>query len=214
MAKRRLSRALPDRRITGQALRNAQKLFALPEGRKMESPDQREEIAGLLLLSGDEILVGLAQEALLKPPARQASESFVHLMERNRVNLFMVQRALNKVWNAQGFIAQGRRLPWLMEQAAIDAESKWEPCEKCEGKGSVKGKDDEAKPCDKCAGKGEVYKLGDIERLRLVFETQGLRGKAGAGMQGLDITNPPGAHESLHELSGSLAGILEGEVKP
>lgn len=224
-------RRLEHLQVKGKRRQTAMILFGLPlNGPVMETPEQRMMMIQALRHSDDERMRALAKSAADPMNARV---SFSRLAEDHRVNAYMIAKEFEKIMKAEGIIRQAQHLPELMEAAAIDAKSKWEECETCDGVGTVPDaeahkiacaeavKKGEPMPtvaprmkCKNCKGEGQVYVMGDIDRLKLVFETYGLTGKASAAaMNVLNISNPAGAHETLHDLAGSLSGIIEGEVK-
>ena len=208
-------RRLEHLQVKGKRRQTAMILFGLPmNGPVMETAEQRMMMIQALRHSEDERMQALAKSAADPMNSRV---SFSRLAEDHRVNAYMIAKEFERVMKAEGIIRQSQHLPELMEQAAIDAKSKWEPCPECDGTGEVvEGEGDNVKTvrCPKCKGDKQVYIMGDLDRLKLVFETYGLTGKtAGAAMNVLNISNPGAAHETLHDLAGSLSGIIEGDVK-
>jgi hypothetical protein len=100
-------------------------------------------------------------------------------------------------------------LPALMEETAVEAKSRDERCRTCQGTGRIT-KDDVELECTRCEGKGTVHILGSVDRLKLVFDTFGLTGKAGGPLVAIDLRGKPGKGESLADLAGSLDGIVTG----
>lgn len=84
----------------------------------------------------------------------------------------------------EGVVAVAQRLPKVMEDVAIDAESKTLTCEPCEGTGRIVTKRDEqklpleTKRCIPCDGSGKVVKSGDAIARKQVLEMMELTGKA------------------------------------
>src|SRR6266446_1300555 len=109
-----------------------------------------------------------------------------------------------------------------MEQSAIDARSRLEPCWTCEKTGLVTDMEAVArawkeaetrgeakstvdritKTCGVCHGEKQIYIMGDIDRQKLVFETFGLIGKNGGFNVNLDLRRTDQS-EGLEELSQS-----------
>jgi len=186
-------------------------------------------MALVLAQSSDERMRRLASEAML-PELKQSS--FAKLAERLGLNFHMISEEYRALKRSEGYIAAAKHLPELMEQAAVDAKSKWETCETCDGETTVpdaemfeelkrrakKAGDDPRevecpiKTCPRCKGEGKVYVLGDVDRLKMIFDTFGLTGKSGGVNVNLDLrkTDP---HESMADLSASIAPILEGNQK-
>ena len=209
--------------------RTALMLFGIDH--KMEKPEEREHMALVLRNSDQPAMRQLAAQAMDKD---FRVVSFAALAERNRVNYHMISDEYKKIMRSEGFIRQARHLPELMETAAIDAKSKMVECETCDGKGEVpdleaynklKREAKQAKEpapvecprkrCPRCKGAKEVWMLGDTDRLKMIFETYGLTGKTGAGVNILNIAGAgaPTAPETMSDLAASVAPIIEGEFK-
>ena len=200
-------------RRKGRSRTNALMLFGVQNGRKMETAEDRELIARTLERSSDPKMKELARRAL-DPTDR--GTSFALLIEREKMNFHHVADEYKALMKAEGWMRQAQHLPVLMEQTALDAMSRDEKCRACKGTGKVerKGKDGaEATEveCDKCDGTGTKYVLGDIDRLKLVFEAHGITGARGAGVNvNLDLRKQePG--ETMEDLSRSVSSLLEGE---
>ena len=223
-------RTLPQRRVKGQAKRTAMVLFGVAPRHLMETPAQREQIALVLRNSTDERMRTLAAQAS-DPMYKQTS--FAVLAEKNKLNYYMVAEEFKHIMRGEGYIRQAQHLPDLMEQAAIEARSKFELCDTCDGKGTVPDADaydalckkaDEKKQrwphyaprkqCTQCKGKGKIWVKGDVEQLKMIFETYGLIGKGGAGLNvNFDLRRAPEVPETMSDLAATLGPILEGEVK-
>jgi hypothetical protein len=220
-------RTLPQRRTKGQARKTALMLFGIPH--KMESKEQRESLALVLRKSGDARMQLLARQAL-DPDFKHTS--FATLAENNHLNYHMIADEFKGLMRSEGFIRQAQHLPEIMEQTAMDAKSKWITCETCDGvrevpdieafnklKREAKAAKAEAptiaprKQCPRCKGEGLTWQLGDIDRLKLVYETYGLTGKGGGVGVQVNISQPPAQNESMADLAASIGPILEGNTK-
>ncbi len=208
--------------------RTALMLFGIDH--KMEKPEEREHLALVLRNSDSPAMRTLAVQAMDKD---FRVVSFAALAERNRVNYHMISDEYKKIMRSEGFIRQARHLPELMEQAAKDAASRWVDCETCDGtrevpdleafnklKREAKAAKEPApttcprKKCPRCKGEGLTWELGDTDRLKMIFETYGLTGKTGAGVNILNIApGGPTAPETMSDLAASVAPIIEGEFK-
>ena len=98
--------------------------------------------------------------------------------------------AIRKYQMGIGIVRMSQHVPDIMEDVAIDAKSRNDVCPQCDGVGSVL-RDQEVKvegeavqvrkvpsECPKCKGKGYVRTAGDKDARKLVFESNGLIGKA------------------------------------
>lgn len=216
MAKR-TGKGNPKMRYRGTAKATAMGLFATAARCKMETPQQRETIALVFRLSDKPAIQALAQDAM-NPIFKRTS--FAALAERYALNIHMLSEEYKAIMRSDGFMRAAQHLPEIMEQTAIDAKGGDVKCKACKGAGTIarlvkgaEGEEDveERDPCDKCDGKGTVYQAGDIERLKMIFETFGLTGKGG-GVNILNLTKV-GGYESMSDLSESIAPLLEGSVK-
>lgn len=171
---------------------------------RMEAPEDRLMIAHILSRSADERLQRLSRLLLDDKDLMGQKVSLAAQAVACGVTDVEISNAFVKAIKAEGFIRQAKHLPDLMEQAAIDAKSRWEDCKHCGGAGSIGDK-----VCERCSGKGEVYVLGDTSRLKMVFETYGLTAKSGA-VNILNVASPPSSSETLPALAGSLSSIIEG----
>lgn len=187
----------------------ARELFGVPWG-KMEKPEDRLSVALVLRLSSNDTIRRLAIDAL--DPLLHSS-SFATLIVRHGLDIRTVSHEYTLLKKAEGALRAANHLPDLMEQAAIDARSRHELCMRCEGKGEVEGqkKGDPRKVCPICKGEGEVYVPGEVERLKLLFETFNLTSKS-AGVQ-VNIDQRKMSDETLEDLAQSVAPIIEG-TKP
>jgi hypothetical protein len=186
----------------------ARKLFGLPGPGIHESAEDRQMIAAALALSSDPRIKRLARDCL-SPSYR--GTSFAGICDQMQIEYRDVERELRAISKSQGFIRISQHLPDLMEQSAVDARSRYEPCRKCDETGVIfEGKDE--KVCPSCHGEKQVYMPGEVDRLKLVFETMGLIGKGGGVNVNLDLRKVDEA-ENVEDLYGSVSGILEGKVE-
>lgn len=194
-------------RYKGTAKATALALFGIP--RLMEEPEQREQLAKVFVQSSDPRFQSLARMAT-QPVF--AHISFAKLAEQNALNIHMISDEYKRIMLSEGFMRSAQHLPKLMEQATAEALSTEETCPSCEGLGKIIKRGRESR-CKRCNGKRVIFIPGDIDRMRLVFETFGLTGKGSAGVNvNLDLRNVR-PHETMSELSASIAPILEGVVQ-
>lgn len=208
----------------------ARQLFGLPSGRIHESKEERELVAVTLALSADPRMKRLSSDCL--SPSHRGT-SFAGLCDQAQIEYRDVERELKAISKSQGFIRISQHLPDLMEQSAVDARSRYEKCWPCKGEGVVddvvamakavkeateRGEDKDSvdritKVCDACHGEKRRYVVGEVDRLKLVFETMGLIGKGGININNHLDLRQTGQSEGLEDLYGSVSNILEGEVK-
>jgi hypothetical protein len=153
----------------------ARKLFGKTTG-MMESPEDRLLVSTTLAYSDDPRMRDLAQRAL--SPSMNGT-SFARIVGDLSLTWRQVEAEYKSLMKSQGAIRQYQHLPDLMEQSAIDARSRMEPCRRCDETGAIfEGKDDDkvSKVCPSCHGEKQVYIPGEVDRLKLVFETFGLIG--------------------------------------
>jgi hypothetical protein len=166
--------------------------------------------------------------------------AFTTLMEKLQISYHDLSTEFKALQTSIGMVRAAEHLPDLLEQTAMDARHTTEACAPCKGKGEVRTYDyeaiDKAKAtvgenvrlerasdpkverlaegwttCGKCGGTGELVLKGDVDKLKTIFETFGLTGKGGGLAVNLDLRKVT-AHETLGELSKSVAPIIEGTM--
>lgn len=197
-----------NRKVKGQARRTARLLFGLPEGRVMESPEERQATALVLSHSTDARVQRLVTDLLSSDPDSTRT-SLAVIMERHGLNFHMISEEYTRLKKAEGFIRTARHLPAIMEQTAQNAQDRWEDCARCSGTGK---RDTPDGVIDCGCVDGKVFIRADETSLKLMFDTFGLTGKSSGVNVNLDLrhTDKP---ESLGDLAASLGPIIEGGVK-
>ena len=188
---------MPQKRNRRKADSMALALLGTAPGKRMETPEQRILLCEILAASDKPQMQALARDGM--NTISFAKTSMMRLAESQGVTLHMLSREITELMRSEGLMKAAMKLPKIMEQVADDATGRDVKCKACKGVG-----------CDKCDDKGTVYKMGDAERLRMIFETFGLTGKSGGLNVNLDLRKVE-SHESMAELSASIAGIIEGE---
>lgn len=202
------------RRYKGLTGQTARKLFALKGNRIKESQAQRDEMAYTLRLSA-EPRMRLVADWCFDPLQRDVS--FAKLVERAGMDWRDIAREYKALKRSQGEVAAAKYIPVLMEQTAQEALSRDVPCRKCSGTGNVEVKaspdaEPQTVPCDRCDASGIVHVKGDLDRLKLMFDTYGLVAKGSGPSVNLDLrTVAPG--EQLGALAKSVSGIVEGNAR-
>lgn len=84
----------------------------------------------------------------------------------------------------QGLLRMSAHVPQVLEDVAVDSESKLVPCPMCQGGKVLFHTDKETgdvieKPCWSCDGQGKLRKVGDEASRKLMFETLQLTGRKG-----------------------------------
>ena len=208
---------MPQKRNRRKADSMALALLGTAPGKRMETPEQRILLCEILAQSDKPQMQALARDGM--NTISFAKTSMMRLAESQGVTLHMLSREITDLMRSEGLMKAAMRLPIILEQVADDATGRDVKCKYCHGSGQIKriikGKEDEEDteefdPCVKCDSKGTVYKMGDAERLRMIFETFGLTGKSGGLNVNLDLRKVE-SHESMADLSASIAGIIEGE---
>jgi len=233
------SKYRPERRSKGQAKRNAMVLFGNKYGQKMEDKAVRQNMALILRLSQHDRFRALANMALSPIHAKTA---FTSLMEKLQITYHDLSTEYKALQTSVGMIRAADHIPDIMAQTAEDAKHRHVECVHCKGKGQVKvfdyaaidkarstlaeniGLERESDPevellakgrasCAKCRGTGKVEVKGDLERLKVIFDTFGLTAKGGglALNVGFNATvNVP--QQTLGELAKDVSPIMEGTV--
>jgi hypothetical protein len=233
------SKYRPERRSKGQAKRNAMVLFGNKYGQKMETKEVRTNMALILRLSQHDRFRALANMALSPIYEKTA---FTTLMEKLQITYHDLSTEYKALQTSVGMIRAADHIPDIMEQTAEDAKHREVECVHCKGKGQIKvydytaidkaraliaenvGMERETDPevelmakgratCGKCRGTGKVMLKGDLDRLKVIFDTFGLTAKGGglALNVGFNATvNVP--QQTLGELSRDVQPIMEGTV--
>lgn len=201
----------PEARRKGQARRNALMLFGTKG--KMEPKGVREDLSLLLRMSSEPKFRALAQMASDETFKAMA---FTTLMEKLDISYVALTHEYKELKKAEGFVRAGAHIPRLMEEAAVQAGEHEEMCRACRGTGRVNptkalAEGESAPECVTCMGTGRVVVAGDLDRLKLVFDTFGLTAKGGLSVN-LDLRRPQEQAEDLADLSASVAPIIEGTV--
>jgi len=200
------------KRYPDRSAKLAKAIFGVPWGR-MESREDREAIALVLLRSDSDKLQALAQEALL-PQFKQSS--FATLCNKFGVSFKEVATAYMAVKKDEGFMRVANHLPDLMEETAEAARNTWERCTDCDGKGALETVDKKSGRikrvvCKPCRGLGKVYVLGNTERLELIFENWVSDKRIGPGVNvNLDLRST-GRREALEDTSAAVGTILDAQ---
>lgn len=165
--------------------------------RRLERLMGQDTIAALVH-SGDDKLVELANY-LLDPSFR--ASSLPRLAERAGVKYAAVLDAFRRYKHDEAMVTAARHLPKVMEDTAIDAQSRREQCWVCpDGSGKVMKRErvpnpeygspdhpdvaefvdvDVERTCANCYGHGWVRISGDPDARKLVLEAVGITGKRG-----------------------------------
>lgn len=203
-----MARPPSNRKVKGQAARTARLLLGKTNGRLMETPEEREHLALVLSRSHDARVQQLVTDLALQP-----GTSLARLAEGHGLNFHQISEEYTRLRKSEGFIRAAHHIPEIMEQVAVDAKNRWEECGGCNGIGMVDTAEG-IKPCPaRGCTNGRVYVQASIDHLKLMFDTFGLTGKGGGVNVNLDLrkTDQP---ETLHDIAGSLSGIIEGNTKP
>src|SRR5580765_509365 len=126
--------AITRHRVKGRRApeRTALALFGSPK--RMETPEDRESMALVLLHSSQPAIKMLAQQAL-DPTFKHTS--FGKLAENNGLNIHMLSDEFKAIHKSIGMIRAAPIVQELIVQAAEDARSRDEKCHTCKGTGKV-----------------------------------------------------------------------------
>lgn len=168
----------------------------------------RLELATALEMTGgiDEMSLG----KLLRSQGESAGKNISTLAAQLGLPYKRVVECYRDMKRLEGVVAVAQRLPKVMEDVAIDAESKELTCASCEGTGQHIVKRDEqglpleTKKCLPCEGKGLVVKPGDAVARKQVLEMMELTGKAPIWAPGSQIL---ALNESLED---TLRNVRKG----
>lgn len=144
----------------------------------------RDEMIQALNASDDPVAKDVMKSMLMPKPW-----NFTAICRHHGLTYTSLVEIFSKYQLNNGIIRQMKHLPRVMEDVAVDAMSKAEPCPRCDGDGEVpdenaKSEDGEikiriTKTCPLCKGRKEVRVPGDKLARELVYESAGLTGKKG-----------------------------------
>ena len=184
---------------------------------KMETPEQREEMATIFAMSSDPRFRELAKQS--RDQLCNGARSFAWLAEHLNLSYPAIAKEYTELQKSIGYTRAAAHLPDLMEQVMVDAKSVTASCPDCQGTGEVLGpkSEDGAEavatiPCSSCGGAGEHYIPGDIDRLKLALETFQLVGAKPSVAVNFDMSGS-GRGEGLGDLATSVSTILEGNAQ-
>ena len=152
------------------------------------SPRRRQEIKLLSKLKG--LLPDDEWREILEGQPDIRFQSFMKMMYDPAFNKYSLpnraimcgltfhelSECIHAFYTDQGRIRQAKHLPQIMEDDAINALSRMEMCDRCDGTGTVaeKGEDSVPTTCKKCNGKGEIKVPGDSNSINRIYKTAGL----------------------------------------
>ncbi len=140
-----------------------------PVYRRFAQEVGHKELLAVLECSDD--ARGDALSNMLRDPAYQGY-SLGKLCELVGLRFADLVRMFQRFYTGIGIIRVSRFIPQVMEDTALNALSRDEPCVDCDGTGKRRGR-----TCRDCRGKGTVHVLGDLTCLKLVYEVMGLTGR-------------------------------------
>ena len=143
----------------------------------------KDEMLQALQSSDDPVAKEVLKSMLMPKPW-----SFTSICRHHGLTYTNLMEIFSKYQLNSGLIRQMRHLPRVMEDTALDAMSKSEPCPRCDGEGVIPDENAESmadgeikvritKPCPLCKGRKEVRVPGDKLARELVYESAGLTGK-------------------------------------
>lgn len=138
--------------------------------------------------------------------------TFAELCKRCKLTL----KEISELWRNhqlhRGMIRMMNQMPKVMEDAAIEAQSRTILCVSCDGTGKTVDEGvnrQKSSVCPECHGDGKIRIPGDKDARSLVFESVGLRKGAGQNVNLVQVNALP-AFEDATRLIGSL-DIASGE---
>ena len=137
-----------------------------PLFRQLEASVGREDITACLVAT-DNPRASRLLDMMLDPA--YAGLSFGQLCSRAGLSGGEVTRLICQRQLAEGMIRMSLHLPDIMENVALAARGRSQPCWKCQGVGVA----DNAR-CADCHGAGEVRIPGDISAVRMVLTIAGV----------------------------------------
>jgi len=144
------------------------------------------------------------------------------IMRKFGVTLHDMQMLYRDYRRNQGLIAMSDRLPKIMTDVAIDAETREMTCPRCEGDGIVytqamdedgKKSDPQPKTCPECEGAKVVRKIGDKHARDLVFESMALTNQKVplVAIQNNQFSGSAGLNSSMEETLRATQRLTMGD---
>lgn len=153
----------------------------------------RLELAAALEMTGQIDEMALAR--LLRSNGESKGQNISTLAAKIGIPYKRVIECYRDSKRLEGIVAVAERLPKVMQDVAIDAESRMLTCVACEGSGRIaivsdkQGLPAETKMCIPCEGLGKILKSGDAVARKQVMEMMELTGKAPIWAPGSNILN-------------------------
>lgn len=145
-----------------------------PLFRRFEASVDQDDLAGMLLYSGDARSLRLV-EMLFDSAYRNFSLS--KLCERAGLSIFDLLDLFRRYKWDIGTLDVYDQLPRIVEEIARDAMSSQGVCRRCKGDGKLSVGEPRERSCPHCEGTGRVRVPGDIKAARLILEITGVIGK-------------------------------------
>lgn len=147
-------------------------------------------------------------EAISSPKLHKCS--FAELCRRCGLGIHDISNIYRDHQKHRGLMRAYNHMPQILEDTAVDAQTRVVTCDLCNGVGKVFGEDavnqQESSICPKCHGDGKVRIVGDKDSRKLMFETAGLsKGGAQTAVQ----VNVGGAVPSLEDMVAEVEDAID-----
>ena len=147
-------------------------------------------------------------EAISSPRLHKCS--FAELCRRCGLNIHDISNIYRDHQKHRGLMRAYAHMPRILEDTAVDAQTRVVTCALCDGSGKVTGEDAVNKQkisiCPKCHGDGKERLIGDKDSRQLMFESAGLR--KGGAVQAVQV-NVGGAVPELEDVIGDVEDALD-----
>jgi hypothetical protein len=177
--------------------------------RRLEASVPREEWLASCEASSDERAQALLAR-LLDPSCRK--HSLPQLAKEVGLTYPQVLKLVTNYRLDQGLLRMSAHVPQVLEDVAIDSESKLIACPACQGSGQLEtvdrktGEITDTKACWSCDATGKLRKVGDADSRKLMLETLGLTGRRGP-MIAQQFINAGG--QSVEDALDTVASVLD-----
>ena len=178
--------------------------------RRLEDSIPRDEMLEVLDASADERAHHLMLR-MLDPVI--GKRSLPQLAKEVGLSYAQVLQLITRHNVEQGVLRMAKHAPQVLEDVAIDSQSKEVKCGQCKGTGEIVENDskgsDTHETCFVCDGTGTLRKVGDEASRKLMFETLKLTGRGTGPQVQVNVSNSA----TMEDTIASVRDVLDVKVE-